>query len=193
MQLRQNIISQIEQFLATEYLSIANVCFFMQSIRLLIEIDQCHLKYKTVSHYCNWLLHKELDRSKSPIIIKEIADSFTNFSSKKDLIKRINNSISLTNLVVELKEILWVKMRSKDIVSKMDFEDYWLKFIAIILNQIMLRPLKLKDENISVGNFNFTIYGIQIVLEKENYCIELLSPELKEKDKKMIIDIAFFK
>jgi hypothetical protein len=193
MLLRQNIINQIEQYLATEYLSIANVCFFMQSIRILIEIDQCQLKYKTVFHYCNWLLHMELNRSESPVIIKEITDSFTTFSSKNDLIKRINNSISLINLVVELKEILWMKISNKIVVSKIDFEEYWLNFIAIILNQIMHRPLKLRKKNILIENFNFTIYGIQIVLEKEYYCIELLSKELEEKDKKMIIDIAFFK
>lgn len=183
MQLRQNIINQIEQFLQKEYLSVTNTCFFMQSIRLLIEIDQCQSNYKTTSHYCNWLLHKELDRSKSPIIIEEIANSFTNFSSKNDLIKKISNSISLTNLVVELKEILWTKISNKVIVSKMDTEDYRLHFITIILNQIMLRPLKLKEKNISIAMFNFTIYGIQIVLENEEYCIGLLSKELEEKKK----------
>jgi hypothetical protein len=81
LSLQQNILNQIEQTIDKDYLTISNVCYFMSSIRILLEID--NNKYKITNHYCNWLLHKELDRANSPEIIQNIADSFQNFSSKK--------------------------------------------------------------------------------------------------------------
>lgn len=193
MKLRQNILEQIEQSLDRDYLSISNVCYIMQTIRTLIEIDNCQTKYKITSHYCNWLLHKELDRAISPVIIQNIADSFQNFSSKNDLIKKINNSISLKKLIEEIKEILWVNLTNKIIISKIDYDEYWIKFIQLILSQIIFRPIKLKKKHIIIDRFEFSIYGLQIVSSKNKYKIELLSKELEEKDKRMIIEIALFR
>lgn len=80
----------------------------MQSVRVLLEIDNSKNKYKITNLYCNWLLHKELDNSNlPPIIIQNIAYSFNSFSSKIDLIKQISEAISLKTLIIELKEILW--------------------------------------------------------------------------------------
>ena len=192
-QLRDKIIDQLEQFLSSENFSIAIVCFFMQSIRVLLEIDELNSKYPVTNHYCNWLLHKELDRKKSPYIIKEIAQSFKDYNSKNDLIRKINNSIELKKLISELKDILWTTIPDKLKVSKIDFEDYWKKFIQVILNQILYRPIKLKKDHIEIDGFDLTIYGFQIVAEKGNYNIELLSKELERKEKRIIIDIALFR
>ncbi|WP_415060519.1 hypothetical protein [Flavobacterium sp.] len=191
MQLRNSLIEQIEQFLDDRILSIASVCFFMQSIRILLEIDQSSAKYKITSHYCNWLLHKELKRSNSPQIIQEIADSFETYISKNDLIKGISDAISLKKLIIELQEILWINVRNKKIVSQMDFEEYWLGFLQIILNQLKYRPLKLKANNINLDGLQFSIYGLQIVVG-EHYNIELLSKELELKNKRFLVDIALF-
>ena len=194
MELRQKVLEQIEQFIVCDYLSIANVCFFMQSVRVLIEIDKNKSKYEITSLYCNWILHKELDQGNAPSnIIQEIANSFQNFSSKNDLIKKINNAISLKKLIVELKEILWINISDKVKMSRMDYEDYWLKFIQILLSQLLFRPIKLKTNNISLNDFQFTIYGFQVVTEKEHYNIELLSKELETKNKRFIINIALFR
>src|SRR5690554_3791303 len=161
----------------------------MQSVRVLLEIDDSKNKYKITNLYCNWLLHKELDNSNlPPIIIQNIADSFKSFSSKNDLIKQISEAISLKTLITELKEILWVKMTDKVVVSKMDYEEYWINFIRILLSQLLFRPIKLKKKQIILDGFQFSIYGFQIVPLKDNYNIELLSEELEEKKKRFIID-----
>ncbi len=166
----------------------------MQSLRVLMEIDGNQSKYSVTNLYCNWILHKELDRGKNPSeIIEEIAYSFQKFSSKNDLIKKINNAISLKKLVTELKEILWTNVSDKVKVSRMDYEDYWIKFIQILLSQLLFRPIKLKTNSINLNDFQFTIYGLQIVTEKDHYNIELLSKELEEKNKRFIIDIALFR
>lgn len=195
MTLRENTLKQLEQVISKEYLSISNVCFFMQSVRILLEIDDCNNKYKYTFHYCNWLLHKELYRSSSPIIIDEITKSFSDFSSKNDLIKKITEALSVKKLVEELKEILWTKIENKKLVSKMDFEEYWLNFITIILNQIILRPLKLEKKStpIKIEKFDFTVYGIQLDYEKESICVEILSKELEQKNKRILADIALFR
>jgi hypothetical protein len=193
MELRKKTLEQIEQFIACEYITITNVCFFMQSVRVLIEIDGNKSKYEATILYCNWILHKELNQGNSPSkIIQEIANSFENFNSKNDLIKKINKAISLKKLIDELKEILWINIPDKVKVSRMDYEDYWLKFIQILLSQLLFRPIKLEKKNIILNDFQFTIYGLQLVSEKEHYNIELLSKELESKNKRLIIDIALF-
>lgn len=193
LKLRENILEQIGQSIDRDYLSISNVCYFMQSIRILIEIDQCQSKYKITNHYCNWLLHKELNRAISPTIIQNIADSFQKFSSKNDLIKKINNAISLKKLIEELKEILWVNLNNKVIISKIDYDEYWIKFIQLILSQILYRPVILKEKHINIDGFEFSIYGLQIISSKDKYNVELLSKELEELGKKIIIDIALLR
>ena len=196
MNLRKNIIEQMEQSLVWEKISIPNVCYIMQSIRILIEIDDCKSKYPITTLYCNWLLHKELDRTNLPsTIIQNIANSFQNFHSKNDLIKKINEAISLKKLIVEIKEILWKNINNKVIVSKIDFEEYWIKYIQLILSQVLFRPIKLKEDKteILVEGFNLTIYGLQIVPLNDNYNIELLSKKLMENKKQLIIDIALFR
>ena len=192
MELRNKTLEQIEQFLASEYLSIANVCFFMQSIRLLLEIDSSKSKFKITNHYCNWLLHKDLNRSNSPVIVREIAESFQKSTTKNDLIKKVNDAISIKKLVVELKEILWTSLPNKVSLSRTDHEDYWLSFLQIILSQLLFRPIKLEND-ISLKDFQFSIYGLQIVADNEHYNVELLSKELDRKNKRFIIDIALFR
>lgn len=192
LQLRQVILSQIEQTLKKERLSIADVCYFMQSVRLLIEIDGTKTKYKTTNHYCNWLLHKELNRSNSPVIIQEVVNSFQCFTSENDLIKRINQAISLKNLITELKEILWLNMSDKVTVSKTDYEEFWLSFIHKLLTQLLFRPLKVNKQDINLGIINLSVYGIQIADFKNDFKIELLSKELEKKDKRFLIEIALF-
>jgi|GEM_PF-4817397 len=192
-QLRAKTIHQIEQFLNSENFSIATVCFFMQSIRLLLEIDKTKSKYPITEHYCNWLLHKELNRKKSPLIVKQIAKSFQEYNSKKELIFKINEAIELKKLINELKNILWTTIPDKTKISRIDFEDYWLKFIRVILGQILFRPVKLEKENINLGGLEISIYGFQIVAEKDKYNVELLSKELERKNKRFIIDIALFR
>ena len=196
MNLRKNIIEQIEQNLEWNKLSIPNLCYVMQSIRILIEIDNSKAKYPITTLYCNWLLHKELDRTNLPLtIIQNIAVSFQKFHSKNDLIKKINEAISLKKLIIEIKEILWKNLNNKVVVSKIDFEEYWIKYIQLILSQVLFRPIKLiqdKDE-ISVKGFDLSIYGLQIIPLNDNYNIELLSKKLETNKKQLIIDIALFR
>src|SRR5690606_8269670 len=191
MSLKENVVEYIEQFIKSEYLSIANVCFFMQQIRILNEINQTQNNYIITNHYCNWLLHKELNRSNSPIIMEQISQSLKTFNSKIDLIKKISDSLSLIKLVTELKEILWINLSEKKILinSQIENDDYWLKFVGIILNQISFRPLLVRNNHISIDNLEFSIYGIQIAPENEKYNIEILSHELESRNKRILINI----
>jgi len=191
--LRSKIISEIEQFLVKENFSVEAVCFFMQSIRVLLEIDNTKENYPITEHYCNWLLHKELDRKRSPKIIQEIALSFKESNSKIEIINKVGKAIELQKLISELQDILWKNIADKMKVRNFDFESNWLKFIQVIFNQIIFRPIKLKKSHIDISGFDITIYGFQIVIEKGKYCMELLSNELNKKDRRIIIDIAIFR
>jgi len=191
--LRSKIISEIEQFLVKENFTVEAVCFFMQSIRILLEIDNSKDKYPITEHYCNWLLHKELNRKRSPKIIEEIATSLKVSNSKIEIINKIGKAIELQKLVSEIQEILWAKASDKMKIRDFDFETNWLKFIQVIISQVIYRPIKLNKSHIDISAFQITIYGFQIVTQKDKYCVELLSRELEKKDKRIIIDIAIFR
>ena len=192
---KDTVVKQILEFLKSKYLSIVNVCFFMQQIRLLLEINNLKNKYKITNHYCNWLLHKELDKSSSPQIMAEISDSLRNFKTKNELIKNISNTLSLKKLVTEINEILWLNIEEKKVLvnSLIYNNEYWLCFIRIIMSQISYRPLLLKSGNNTIEDLKFSIYGIQIVNGKNNQLyIELLSTELNEKNKKILFEIVLY-
>ncbi len=192
MQLRNKVLDQISEVLESENISIASVCYFMQSIRIFLEIDDVKTQYPITNHYCNWILHKNLTSSNSPQIIKEISEAFGNYTSKNDLIKKINKAVSIKKLVTELKEILWKNMPDKKVISLVDYDDYWIKFIHLILNQIMFRPLELKKRHLILDGIEISIYGIQITINEEQYTIELLSQELESKSKRILIGMALF-
>lgn len=195
MVLKDKILSQILSFLSSEKLSISNVCFFMQQIRLLLEINYNKDEYIISKHYCNWLLHKNLARSNSPEIIDEISNLFQTFKTNNELVKNISKTLSLKKLVEELNEILWLNIQDKKALANIiGNQDYWIYFIRIILSQISYRPLLLKKTNIDIGNYGFSIYGIQIVNGKNNQLyIELLSKELENKKKKIRSEIILYK
>jgi hypothetical protein len=195
--MKEKIIKQIVQFLESEHLTVMNVCFFMQQIRILIEIAENKKKYSIANHYCNWLLHSKLDRSNSPVIIDDISESLLNVSTKNELIKNINNVLSLKKLVTEIKEILWENIENKKTLTNSNIyflDDYWVIFLKILLNQILFRPLLLPNNNtIALEKYRFNVKGIHFVTAKDKVFLEVLSNELNEKDKKILIEIVLFK
>ena len=68
MELRKKTLKDIESFFEKKSSSIESICFFMQKLRLLLEIDNSKSNYKILNHYCNWLFHKNIDRNTSEII-----------------------------------------------------------------------------------------------------------------------------
>ena len=88
MTLREKTLKDIESFFQKKSSSIESICFFMQKIRLLLEIDNVKGNYKIANHYCNWLFHKHLDRNTSEII-ENIGVCFENFDNRFDLINKI--------------------------------------------------------------------------------------------------------
>ena len=196
MELRAKILDHIESFFEKQSSSIESVSFFLQNIRLLLEIDNLKENYKIVNHYCNWIFHKDLDKGLSSSIIKEIVNSFENAQSKNDCIKRINLALSVKKLILEFKELL-----NKNIGFKHDGfienDGFWIKFITILCNEIKFRPilftLKHKKQDQEISCFDFSIYGIQLNHNKNKIVIEVLSTELENQNKKFYIDFTIFR
>jgi hypothetical protein len=198
MELKEKTLKDIEGFFEKKSSSIESICFFMQKIRLLLEIDNTKGNYKVLNHYSNWLLHKNLDKGISLDIIEEIGASFENANSKNNFIKIINEALSVKKLIVELKEVLYKSIGFK-YDNFIENDDFWINFIAIVINEIKLRPIYLtkKQEIISkeIKGFesNFSIYGLQLNDNKDKIVIEILSKELEHQNKKIYIDFAIFK
>lgn len=180
MELKDKTLKDIEGFFEKKSYSIESICFFMQKIRLLLEIVNTKEKHKIINHYCNWLFHKNLGRGISPFIIEEISASFENAKSNNDCIKKISNALSVKKLVIELKETLY-----KNIGFKYDYifehDEFWINFIIIVLNELKSRPLLLnerkliKNKQIEGFGFDFSVYGIQLTHQKSKIVIEILS------------------
>ena len=198
MELKEKTLKDIERFFEKKSSSIESICFFMQKIRLLLEIDNTKNSYKVLNHYCNWLLHKNLDKGISPDIIEEIGASFEKAKSKNDFIKIINEALSLKKLIVELKEVLYKSIGFK-YDNFIENDDFWINFIAIFSNEIKLRPIYLIKKQVIICKeikgfkFDFSIYGLQLNDNKDKIVIEVLSKELENQNKKFYIDFAIFK
>lgn len=192
MDLREKTLKDIEGFFEKKSSSIENICFFMQKLRLLLEIDNSKSKYKILNHYCNWLFHKHLDRNTSEII-NNIGNCFENFNSEFDLLNKVNSSISVEQLVIEIKEILYKNKIGFEYDNFIENNDFWKAFIQNIFFELRNRPVLLeknknvKDKKIENFEVDFSIYGIQIVSINNEVAIEILSKELEIMDKNLYL------
>ena len=198
MELREKTLKDIESFFEKKSASIESICFFMQKLRLLLEIDNSKRNYKILNHYCNWLFHKNIDRNTSEII-NNIGASFENFDSKFDLINKISTSISVKELIVQIKEILYKTQTGFKYDSFIENDDFWISFIQNIFHELANRPIllekniKVKAKKIENFDVDFSINGIQLVSIKNKICIEILSNELETKNKNLYIDFIITK
>ena len=121
------------------------------------------------------------------------------FDSKFDLINKISTSISVKELIVQIKEILYKIQIGFKYDSFIENDKFWASFIQNIFHELANRPILLeKNKNVKakkIENFNidFSIYGIQLVGIKDKICIEILSNELETKNKNLYIDFIITK
>ncbi|MBN2869198.1 MAG: hypothetical protein JXK08_11025 [Flavobacteriaceae bacterium] len=191
MKLKDKIIENIDKSLDSKSLSRLDVFYFLQQIRLLIEIDSLSKKYPLICFYCNWQVHKSI--SKNPIrnnIINDIIDAFENINSHYDFVKKVNQSLSVKDFITQLKEILYKYSFADKHSSLIENDEFWKNFITIMLNEIVLRPVRLSSKGITIKDFNqsFSISGFQLINHNNKIVIEILSQELK--DKKLLFELA---
>lgn len=192
MDLREKTLKDIEGFFKKKSSSIESICFFMQKLRLLLEIDDDKRTYKIVNHYCNWLFHKKLDRNTSEII-ENIGECFECFENKNELIMKISSTISIKKLIIEIKEILHknkIGLKYNEIIEN---DNFWISFTQNIFYEIKNRPIIFENKkNITsrkIDNFNvdFSVYGIQLFEINNKIVIEILSNELEDKSKNFYV------
>lgn len=198
MELKQKTLNDIESFFDKNSLSIENISFFMIKVRLLLEMEDQKNRYKILNHYCNWFLHKSLDRGLSPVIINEISSLFSKRLKKNDFVVGINEILSIKKLVVELKEVLYLNIGFK---YQYTFENdqFWIIFFKIFLIELKQKPLLLMKKSvvehqvIEEIDFSFSVFGIQLTDYKDKIFVEILSKEFEAKNKHFYIEFAIFK
>ena len=127
-------------------------------------------------------------------IVENISNSFENINSKNDLINKISNCLSIKDLVIQLKEIIYLNIGFKyDNIIEND--DFWIKFVEILLNEISYRPVLIKNKSIEIVSFqtSFSIYAIQFVQISDKIVVEVLSKELNDKQKNLYFDFIIMK
>lgn len=197
-ELQQNTKKDIEAFFEKKTITPESVSYFMFKIRLLLEINNQKGRYKILNHYCNWLLHKNLNQGISPEIIKEISSLFTKKITKNDFVIQLNEILSIKKLIVELKEMLYINIGFKHQYT-FENDQFWVNFLIIFLKEIKLKPLLLiknrliSSEEIKDIDFDFSIFGIQLTDNNDNIVVEILSKEFLSEDKRIYIEFAIFK
>jgi len=196
--LQQTTKKDIETFFEKKTISPESVSYFMFKIRLLLEINNQKGRYKILNHYCNWLLHKNLDKGISPEIIKEISSLFTKNITKNEFVIEINEILSIKKLIVELKEMLYINIGFKHQYT-FENDQFWINFLIIFLKEIKLKPLLLiknrliSNERIKDIDFDFSIFGIQLTDNDDKIVIEILSKEFISENSRIYIEFAIFK
>ncbi len=185
--MKGKILNDLDNFFKLGHMSRQSVTFFIVQIRLLLEVTNSKNKFKLVNFYCNWFLHKNLNKSKVPEIVKRIANSFDTSNSKNELIFNLNQSISSRLFIIELKELL---LENKITNSNIGDDEYMFNILEIILNEIKNRPLLLENKNIVIDAFEFSVFGIMLTNHNDKIVMEILSKELKKRNKRMLFDFV---
>lgn len=196
MELRNKIVKRIEKVFASGYLTVANVSYLMNQLRLLIELNSDKDRYPTTNHYCNWLNHIELDRRKSPQIVDELSEALDCSLSKVEFLKQTAEILEIKRLVSEVKEILLKNLNDKKLLFEsncFESDEYWMTFLRIILSELTFRPLKMNKPSTNRNKFGFDIYGLQLVSKKDKIVVEILSDGLKSRNKKLFIDLIMMR
>jgi len=115
------------------------------NIRKLIESKNENKKYKVLMLYCNWLAHSKLERESTGLLILEnimnIIFESINRSNIEEIVVKISQEFSFTNLYNEINELFDVNSISKLILDK----STWNTVIKIIIVNIDKVPINLNN------------------------------------------------
>ena len=110
----------------------------MSNFRQHLEVENLQSKYRVLTFYCNWNLHKDLDKG----IVQDMLDSISNVIVEDTTghpADRISEILSLSTLRVQIKEVL-----SNAGFESGLFEIYenWVAFTELMFPFLLEKPLK---------------------------------------------------
>jgi hypothetical protein len=114
----------------------------LRVIRLILEKGKTKEVYPTLSFYCDWVLHSELDRNpKAHALLCELDRALVSILKETDMTKvtsEISNVLSIDKLRKDIISLF--KSNSIDPVL-FSIGDNWTAFINALTNELLSRPI----------------------------------------------------
>jgi hypothetical protein len=113
--------------------------------RLLIEQEKWAKQYPTLSLYCDWVQHGELDRHPHTwVVLEKINDILVDkgHADVSAVIREISRAFGLAPL---RQEMLWVFMSKSIQTDIVDSLSNWRGFLGAVLDDLSQRPIRLPD------------------------------------------------
>ncbi|NIF82262.1 hypothetical protein F3J24_01885 [Comamonas sp. Tr-654] len=159
-----------------------DVVYLFIKIRSLLEEKNSKGELPTLNLYCNWLVHRELDRSSRHLIDRLNNKIIEHMDTERNFNSMVSEVLGVDRLREEVEKILpFLQDLSKS--KPID----WIKLFSTLFVELIDKPIKLKEYN-SVKQLNYPndIYGIKLVEHDGCICWELLSPSLENKNSRII-------
>jgi hypothetical protein len=114
------------------------VLVMMSQFRQHLEARGAGEKYPTLMFYCNWNLHKDLNRGIVQDILEKISIVITDEKTGHPA-DRISEILSLSNLNLEIKKLLETDAGIKSGIF--DIKENWVAFTEIMFPFLLNKPL----------------------------------------------------
>jgi hypothetical protein len=122
--------------------------------RLIIKQENWRKQYPTLSLYCDWVQHEEIDRNAHACVILEKINEILVDLGDGD-ISAINREISRAFHLVPLRQEMLLLFMSKSIRTDIvDSLSNWRGFLGAVLDDISRRPLRMPDNADSKAAFD---------------------------------------
>ena len=174
--------------------SFESIALVIVNLRMLIEIKEVANDYPKVKFYCDWFLHSQLDRKSAKEVVISIKEAMIKSELKNNFLLQVSKIIGVQEFVIELKEIIYKYLKSR---NNIDDDRFWIDFLKLYLNLITHKPIlfskEMKSLDMSDIGFDFKIYGLQFVDYEDSFKIEILSEQLEASNKNLYLDYNLYR
>ena len=194
MMLEKRIINQLEEYFNSPKASFESIALVIVNLRMLIEIKEVANDYPKVKFYCDWFLHSKLSWNSAKEVVLKIKVAIIETELKDDFLLQVSKIIGVQEFVIELKEIIYKYLKSR---NNIDDDRFWIDFLKLYLNLITHKPIlfskEMKSLDMSDIGFDFKIYGLQFVDYEDSFKIEILSEQLEASNKNLYLDYNLYR
>lgn len=146
---RDAILEKLHKELEREIHEECQVVYILSCIRKILDMNEQKEKYKFVRFYCNWVLHNQLDRPSTTVLVSDIFDQHVDKSKNgRDIARKIKSSNSgffkLNYFKDELQKFLEEYGLFQDLVCK---NVDWGTFKRLLLSIIEECPIVLSKNS----------------------------------------------
>lgn len=139
-------VKQIEQIIATGFLTPNDILALFSKFRILIEGESKQSEYHVLKLYCDWALHPQIDRSDFCIqILEKLSIMLYDHDNKKVYTEKVQEFVSIAELRKQIVHILF--NHNIDFAFILNDELWYKVFVILLVNHLLERPIKLPQRS----------------------------------------------